>query len=154
MTLTKREYVALELLKVKDITVIEAYAMADSFIAESSVQPDDNSNKITVSDNNNSVSDLDPIFSLDIEVLEMSIRTTTFLKNNDVKTIGQLVILKVSDMFASKHYEDFKIEVRNALAKINLSLEMNKYEVLEYNSSEYVQIIKGLEGEPVLKPIA
>ena len=154
MTLNKREYIALELLKVKDITVIEAYEMADDFIRESSQGLMDDSSEATNSESDNSVSDADPIFSLGIEALEMSNRTTTFLKNNKIKTIAQLVVIKVSDMFNSKHYDDYRIEVRKTLAKIKLDLEMNKYEVLDYNSSDHVQIIKGTEGESILKPVS
>ena len=56
MTLTKREYVALELLKVKDITVMQAYEMADSFIAESALDAeDDNTEEV-----NNEIINLNP----------------------------------------------------------------------------------------------
>lgn len=154
MTLTKREYVALELLKVKDITVMEAYELADKFITESSQGFIDGSSETNNSKSDNSVSDADPIFSLNIEALEMSVRTTSFLKNKEIKNIAQLVVVKISDMFNSKHFDDFRVEVRKTLAKIGLDVEMNKYEVLDYDSSAYVQIIKGLEGEPILKPVS
>ena len=154
MTLTKREYVALELLKVKDITVAEAYEMADSFIAESTLNVEDDRTKKVNNEIINPNPSLDPIFSLEIETLELSVRTTKFLKNNGVKTISQLVPIKISDMFPTSTDDDFFHEAFNRLKNIGLSFAMAKHEMLDYNSAEYVQIIKGVEGEFILKPIS
>lgn len=154
MTLTKREYVALELLKVKDITVMQAYEMADSFIAESTLDAEDDSTKEVNNEIINLNPSLDPIFSLEIEVLELSVRSTTFLKNREVKTISQLVPIKVSDMFPTDTYNKIFNETSCRLKNIGLDFGMNKHEILDYNSADYVQIIKGVEGEFVLKPVS
>ena len=154
MTLTKREYVALELLKVKDITVIEAYELADLFILESLLESGDDNIKEITSETVNLKPSIDPIFSLEIETLELSVRATTFLKNREVKTISQLVPVKVSDMFPTSTYDNIYHETSNRLKSMGLKFAMNKHEVLDYNSTEYVQIIKGLEGESILKPVS
>lgn len=154
MTLTKREYVALELLKVKDITVMQAYEMADSFIAESTLDVEDDKTKEVNSEIINLNPSLDPIFSLEIEVLELSVRSTTFLKNREVKTILQLVPIKVSDMFPTDTYNKIFSETSYRLKNIGLDFGMNKHEVLDYDSSDYVQIIKGPEGEFMLRPVS
>lgn len=154
MTLTKREYVALELLKVKDITVIEAYELADIFIAKSLLGFEDYDIEVINNKSTDEKSSLDPIFSLGIETLELSVRATTFLKSSQIKTIEKLVLSKTSDLFTTDRYNNIFSETLNILKKIGLRFGMNKHEVLDYNSAEYVQIIKGLEGESILKPVS
>lgn len=154
MLLTKREYVALELLKVKDITVVEAYEMADSFITESTFNVEDDRTKEVNNEIINPKPSLDPIFSLEIETLELSVRANTFLKNREVKTISQLVLVKIPDMFPTSTYDNIFHEILNRLKAIGLSFAMDKHKVLDYDSAEYVQIIKGVEEEFILKPVS
>ena len=154
MTLNKREYIALELLKVKDITVIEAYEMADDFITESLLTVTDDVIHETRGKNIVQGSGLDPMFLLEIETLELSVGATTFFKNHQIKTIEKLVLSKISDLFPTDRYNKIFSETSNRLKKIGLSFGMKKYEVLDYNSAEYVQIIKGLEDESILKPVS
>lgn len=153
MLLTKREYVALELLKVKDITVVEAYEMADSFITESFLKTTDDIVHETSDKNIDKDSSLDTIFLLGVEILELSVGATTFFKDHQIKTIEKLVLSKISDLFPTDRYNNIFSETLNRLKKIGLSFGMEKYELLDYNSAEYVKIIKGTEGEFILRPV-
>lgn len=155
MNLSKREYVALELLKelVKIDThnaVNVAYSMADKFIAESNKCNDDAMNYGFKSE-----STLDLLFELNVKVLEFSDRTLEILKSRKIITIAQLVGFgrHVSYDYLWKNERTSLVEIDRKLESIGLNYKMSKAEMYDYNSSEYVKITKDNDGELMLRPI-
>ena len=154
MKLSKREYIALELLKemvkVDDNDVANrAYLLADEFIAISDESIDE-------SDNNRPYQEsaLDPIFSLDVSVLETSSHANAVLNYFGIKTIGDLVIVKLSDLKNSPRTDiNSRTELRDNLKQKGLSLDMNKHEMYDYSSDKYVRITEDAEGNPMLRPV-
>lgn len=156
MKLSKREYIALELLKemVKvdyNDVANRAYLLADEFItiSDESVTENKAGNK-----HFHIESTLDPIFSLDVSVLEISARTNRILNNMRVKTIGDLVMLKLSDLKNSIHADDSsRNEVRDNLKQKGLDIGMSKHEMHDYTSDKYVRITEDSEGNSMFRPI-
>lgn len=155
MKLSKREYIALELLKemVKmdyNDVANRAYLLADEFIAISDKPIDE-----AGSNPPNQESELDPIFALDVSVLETSSHANAAMKYFGVKTIGDLVALKLSDLMNSRGTDlQSRTELRDNLKQKGLELDMNKHEMYDYTSDKYVRITKDMEGNPMLRPIS
>lgn len=155
MNLSKREYIALELLKelIRIEThdaVSKAYDMADQFI--------DVSNKCTDSIMNygyNSESTLDPLFELNVSVLELSDKTLDILKSRKILTIAQLVGFgrHASYDYLWNNERKQLSEIDRKLENIGLNYKMSKAEMYDYDSSNYVRITKDNEGELMLRPL-
>lgn len=163
MNLSKREYVALEILKKlarKDNpeAVSQAYSMADEFIAEANACEEDAKNHGLDSETT-----LDRLFGLNIDILELSDKTLRLLRRKDdrlnfstnIFKIGELVILERNSSFENirKDYQNELSEVRHKLGAIGLKTNMSKAEMYDYDSSEYVRITKDNDGELMLRLI-
>ena len=156
MKLSKREHIALELLKemVKldyNDVANRAYLLADEFIAISDKYVTE------TKDDNKSPrqgSAFDSIFSLDVSVLETSARTKSVLNSMRIKTIEELVMLKPSDL-ANSPYTDVEIrnELQDNLKQKGLAIGMSRYEMCDYSSDQYVRITEDSEGNPMFRPI-
>lgn len=157
MKLSKREYIALELLKemVKvdyNDVANRAYLLADEFLAISNQSVTEDK---VVKNSRNIESAIDSIFLLDISVLETSTETKAALNNIDVKTIEDLVMLKPFNL--TKPYPYFSPNSRNELEdnlkKKGLKVGMSRHEICDYTSDKYVRITEDSEGNPMFRPI-
>lgn len=156
MKLSKRESIALELLKemVKvdyNDVANRAYLLADEFIAISDKYIMENK-----ADNKSGCQEsaFDPIFSLDVSVLETSAHTKSVLKVMRIKTIEDLVMLKPSDLANSPYANAVaRDELRENLKQKGLKVGMSRYEMCDYSSDPYVQITEDVDGNPMFRPI-
>lgn len=130
MILTKREYIALELLKSRDISVITAISMADGFISSMA-------SSCTTND----------VLSQDVGCLNLSTRANNVLRAQYILTIGDLVKKTHFDMLGWKNTGGSTIrEFKNALDKNGLSLGMTNRDIDEYKPLRHYPIVEFING--------
>lgn len=133
MELSKREFIALELLKemVKvniDDTVNMAYLLADEFIdmsdKDSGYEP---ATADQVDANNNE------IFSYSIELFELSLRTYNALQSESITTLGELVSKTERDLLRIPQLGKKALaELKHVLAMNGLTLDMSDKDKADY----------------------
>lgn len=133
MILTKREYIALELLKSRDISVIAAISMADGFISSMA-------SSCTAND----------VLSQDVSCLKLSTRANNVLRAQYILTIGDLVKKTHFDMLGWKNTGGGTIrELKSALDKNGLSLGMTSRGIDEYKPLQHYPIVEFINGVEV-----
>lgn len=124
MNLSKREYIALELLKeiVKvniDDAVNTAYLLADEFIGKSS-------DSHTIEKHN--------IFKSHVEELQMSVRTTNCLLASGIRSVGELVSYRDMELLQVKNLgKKSREEIVLVLSSLGLRLDMKEPDIILFS---------------------
>lgn len=158
MELSKREFIALELLKemVKvniDDVVGMAYLLADEFIDMSdkvSGYEPCTASQVDANVKDNKATDeckrvlLDGVFCRSIDALESSIRSRNCLLHEEIYNIGDLVCKSERELLRTKNIGRKTIrEISEILGSVGLKLEMTKDEMAAYKSPDKSCLLHG-----------
>ena len=118
MELPKREFIALEILKSKNITIEESFAMADKFMDESNFSEEKPPEKLPT------------VFSRSVKDLELSVRVENSLINMGIKTIEQLVRSNRRDLVTTPNIGNKSMkEIESTLKSNGLFLGMTAVDI-------------------------
>lgn len=120
MKLSKREHIALELIKHKDITIFDAYKIADEFIAHGVSSEKTNERAVCIN----------PMFLRPVRDLELNVRVTNALKNQGLVTVGDLVKRREHELKKFPNLGKLALsEIKTVLLSHNLHLGMTDKDV-------------------------